>query len=140
MGRRRLLWPDRSLFPFLVPLFCSPRPFLESSRVSSKGSQAVTCLPDPLSPPPFPPFFYPVPGAAPGEFSASLLLCDLTFLQFAISRPIPSFFPLSLFPSLPSPLSLSLSSSSPHLREREMRYVFIIDIYISLPRAKTREL
>lgn len=115
------------------PLFCSPRPFLESSRLSSKGSQAVTCLPDPLS---FSPFFYPVPGAAPREFFASLLLCDLTFFQFAISRPIPSFSPLP-----PSPLSLPLLFSPLlHLCEKKMRYVFIVDIYISLLRAKTREL
>jgi len=102
-------------------LFSLPRPFLRLLDSRSKGSRkAVTCLDSP--------FFYPVPGAAPREFFASLLLYDLTYLQFAISHPIP-------------PSSRPFFSSFSFLRRGMCVYVFMIDIYISLLRApKMRKL
>lgn len=97
-------------------LFCSPRPFLESSRLSSKGSQ-VTCLPDPLSPSPF---LLSGPWRCPGRI--------LHFATFVRSY-LPSIRDFSPYP-IPSRPSLSLSTSSLHFYEREMRYVFTVDIYI----------
>jgi len=90
----RLHWPDHPLFSSLY----------SRSQLSSKASQAVTCLDFP--------FFYLVPHAAPGGFFASLLLYDLAFLQFAIFRSISLLLLLLYF-------------------LRGMRYVFMIDIYIS---------
>lgn len=107
--------------------FCSPRPFLESSRLSSKGSQAVTCLPDPLSTL-LPPFLLSGPWRCPGRI--------LRFATFVRSY-LPSIRDFSPYPIPPRLPPLSLSSPSLHHRERKMRYVFMIDIYISLLRAKT---
>lgn len=88
------------------PSFLFHGPFFStSSRLSSKGSQAVTCLDSP--------FFYPVSVAPRREFLASLLLYDLTSLQFAISRP--TLLSLSLY-------SL-LSARGMHL------FIFMIDDY-----------
>lgn len=120
-----------TLLPFFS-LFCSPRPFLESSRLSSKGLQAVTCLPDSLSPLLLS-FLLSDPWRCPGRI--------LRFATFVRSY-LPSIRDFSLYPILlptPPPLPL-LFSPSLHLYEKEMRYVFIVDIYISLLRAKTREL
>lgn len=91
--------------PFIHPLF--PRPFLRllESHPKARASSNLPRLPFLLSGPCY---------AAPREFFASLLLYDLTFLQFAISRPIP------------------LSSFSFSSALREERYIFMIDIYISL--------
>lgn len=113
----------RLLFFFL---FCSPRLFLESSRLSSKGSQAVTCLSDPLFLPSS--FLLSGPWRCPGR-----ILRFATFVRSYLPS-IRDFSPY-LIPSHPSCFSPSL-----HFCEKEMRYVFIVDIYISLLRAKTREL
>lgn len=134
MGRR-LLWPDSSLFPFLVSLFCSLRPFLESSRVSSKGSQAVTCLPDP-----FPPLFSPLSFiqslALPRENSPLRYFCAI--LPSFNSRFL-ALFHLLLLPlcfSLPFLSSLLFFASSP--REGNALCIYSRYLYFIAARENAR--
>lgn len=115
--------PPSCFFSF----FCSPRPFLESSRLSSNGLQAVTCLPDPLCPLlPLPSFLLSGPWRCPGRI--------LRFATFVRSY-LPSIRDFS-----PYPILLPLPQPSSSQRVGNARHVFIVDIYISLVRAKTREL
>lgn len=99
--------------------FCSPRPFLESSRLSSKGSQAVTCLPDPLSSL-LPPFLLSGPWRCPGR-----ILRFATFVRSYLPS-IRDFSPYPpILPPLP-PLSLLSFPSSP----REKNALCIYDRYL----------
>lgn len=125
------------LFPLPFSPFRSPRPFLESSRLSSKGLQAVTCLPDPLFPllPHLLSFIRFL--ALPRENSSLRYFCAI--LPSFNSRFLAPSHPSFPFPLLPPFLPI-LPFSSLHHCERETRYVFIVDIYISLLHAKTREL
>lgn len=99
-----LLPPPPPLF-FFFSLFCSPRLFPESSRLSSKGSQAVTCFPDPLSPPLLLSFIQFL--ALPRENSSLRYFCAI----------LPSFNSRFLALSHLVPPSLSPSSPSLHFCE-----------------------
>lgn len=88
------------LLPLLFSRFCSPQPFLESSRLSSKGSQAVTCLPDPLLPL-LTPFLLSGLWRCPGR-----ILRFATFVRSYLPSirdfsPYPILLPLPLSPLLP---------------------------------------
>lgn len=112
--------PSLAGSPTLLPaffLFCSPRPFLESSRLSSKGSQAVTCLPDPF--PLLFPFLLSGSWRCPGRI--------LRFATFVRSY-LPSIHDFSQYPILLSPLP-SLYSS----------FLFIISARREKERGRGRE-
>lgn len=117
-----------SSFPF------SPWPFSRVFSTLIQGSQAVTCLPDPLFPL-LSPLSFIRSLALPRENSSLRYFCAI--LPSFNSRFLALLHPS--FPSFPSPPFLPLLSSSLHFCEGEMRYVFIVNIYISLLRVKTRE-
>lgn len=119
-----------------LPLPCLP--FLFSAALSRVFSSLIQRLASSNLPPwPPSPLSFIQSLALPRENSPLRYFCAIlpSFNSRFLALSHPSF-PSPFFPPFP----LHLSSPSPHLREREMRYVFIVDIYISLPRAKTREL
>lgn len=111
------------LHPFLFSTVLSRVFSILIQRLASSNLLSLT-----LFFPPFTPFLLSGPWCCPGRILRFATFVR-SYLQFAISRPTPSFTP-----------PLSLSPSPLHFCEREMRYVFIVDIYISSLRAKMREL
>lgn len=99
--------------------FCSPRPFLESSRLSSKGSQAVTCLPDPLS----------LPSSSLSFIRSLTLPRENSSLRYFCAI-LPSFNSRFLALSHPSSPASSLSRLSFPSSPREKNALCIYDRYL----------
>lgn len=121
-----------TLFSTPLPtLSVLPRPFLESSRLSSKGSQAVTCLPDPLSSL-LPPLSFIRSLTLPRENSSLRYFCAI----------LPSFnsrFLALSHPSSPaSSLSLSLLSFPSSPREKNALCIYDRYLYFIAARENVR--
>lgn len=94
--------------------FCSPRPFLESSRLSSKGSQAVTCLPDPLF----------LPSSSLSFIRSLTLPRENSSLRYFCAI-LPSFNSRFLALSHPSSPASSLSPLLPFITAREKCVMYL---------------
>lgn len=103
----------------LFSLFCTPRAFLEFSRLSSKDSQAVTCLPDPL-----------LPLLTPFLLSG-LWRCPGRILRFAtfVRSYLPSIRDFSSYPQPSSPFPLPPSPLRMCGREKCVMYLWSIFIF-----------